>query len=365
MRTGRNTLATLALLALVFSGPAAVAAYLFSTETNTAPLMLSAVDAGDGAATGAPVGTAAEPVLMGVLYTRGSALVDWNGVKIPVENGSYAYLGGEAITTAPDAMGILELDRGGSIYTCPGSRLSVSRSDSGAVNVRISRGTGRFALQPGTDFRIQAKRGVLTPSAEGGDPQGPTVGEVSVFEDHPGGVVCGFANSVDVAGYGASGTGAPMALGTASPGQIVDLARALDEEQGTSGSPVAMHPIAMPAGVQDWLQANAPYPAHPGPIGYLCRCLELKRYADADGIPDAAIVPRMLPPDTGTAALAPASDSPVAPPLAPSVMLAEPGAPDPADPGMPLSSPPPAPLTVPPPLIPAGGSGGGVTSTAS
>ena len=46
------------------------------------------------------------------------------------------------------------------------------------------------------------------------------------------------------------------------------------------------------------MRDNAPYPPAPGPIGYLCRCEELKRYAEADGIPDAAIVPRMSPPDS-------------------------------------------------------------------
>ena len=98
MSRGRDTLLTLALLALVFSGPAAVAAYLVSGGQAAEPMMLAAVsDAG-----AAPAATVADtpgeqasiPVLMGVLYTRGTVLVDWNGVKIPVEDGSYAYLGG-------------------------------------------------------------------------------------------------------------------------------------------------------------------------------------------------------------------------------------------------------------------------------
>ncbi len=112
----------------------------------------------------------------------------------------------------------------------------------------------------------------------------------------------------------------------------------------------------MPASVQSWLRNNAPYPPEPGPIGYLCRCEELKRYAEADGIPDVAIVPRMSPP--GTAPLAA-----LALPAFPPVVLGVPGAPDPADSGvLPRAA---APLTVPAPLVPISGSGGGFVSTPS
>ena len=47
MSRGRDTLLTLALLALVFSGPAAVAAYLVSGGQAAEPMMLAAAsDAG-------------------------------------------------------------------------------------------------------------------------------------------------------------------------------------------------------------------------------------------------------------------------------------------------------------------------------
>ena len=122
-----------------------------------------------------------------------------------------------------------------------------------------------------------------------------------------------------------------------------------------------MQPIPMPASVQSWLRNNAPYPSAPGPIGYLCRCEELKRYAEADGIPDAAIVPRMSPPDSEALGLLPAADA-SSPQLAP-LILAAPEIPNPADTGV-LREPGPV-LTVPPPLVPAAGSGGGVSSTPS
>ena len=366
MSKRRDTLLTLALLALVFSGPAALAAYLVSGDQTTEPVMLAAVSDTGAAPPAASVpgtrgGQAGMPVLMGVLYTRGTALVDWGGVKIPIEDGSYAYLGGEVISTGPGSMGVLQLDSDNSAYMCPGSKMSLTRADGGTYQIKIFEGAGRFAFAPGTDFRIEANQGVFSPSSDGAGSAEPTVVEIAVFQRHPGGVACGFSSRLDVAGYPADGGGTPIALGNAGPGEIIDLSRALSDESATRGTPVIMQPIQMPAGVRDWLQSNAPYPPDPGPIGYLCRCLELKRYAEADGIPDAAIAPRMLPPDSKALARV---DSDTGPPELPPVVLAVPGAPDAADPGV-LSVPTATRLTVPPPLIPATGSGGGFASTPS
>ncbi len=366
MSKPRDTLLTLVLLALVFSGPAAIAAYLVSGDRATQPMMLAAAsDPGRAAAAAAVPGTrkgqTSAPVLTGVLYPRGTALVDWKGVKIPVQDSGYAYLGGEVISTGPESMSVLQLDSGNSVYMCPGSRMSLSRADDGAYQIRIFEGGGRFAFAPGTNFRIEATQGVFSPSTVGAGPRDPTVVEIAVFQRHPGGVACGFSSNLAVAGYPADGSGTPIALGNAGPGEIIDLARALSDESASSGTPVIMQPIQMPAGVRDWLQSNAPYPPGPGPIGYLCRCLELKRYAEADGIPDAAIVPRMLPPDSKALARL-ASDT--GPPGLPPVVLAVPQAPDAVDPGV-LSIPTVTTLTVPPPLIPVTGSGGGFTSTPS
>jgi hypothetical protein len=239
--------------------------------------------------------------------------------------------------------------------------MSLTRADDGAYHIKLFEGGGRFAFAPGTDYRIEVNQGVLSPSTDGNNPRAPSVVEIAVFQDHPGGVVCGFSSNLDVAGYPADGGGTPIALGNAGPGEIIDLSRALRDESATRGTPVIMQPIPMPAGVRDWLQNNAPYPPSPGPIGYLCRCLELKRYAEADGIPDAAIAPRMLPPDS-KALTSLASDT--GPPELPAAILAVPGAPNIVDPGV-LSTPTVTTLTVPPPLIPATGSGGGFTSTPS
>jgi len=359
MRKLRNLLLTLSLLALVLTGPVAVAAYLLTGEASVSPLVLAAVEDDAAAPVTQPAAPlerpASVPVLAGMLYTRGAPQVDWNGVRIPVQDGGYAYLGGERISTADGDMGTLELDGGSRVYVCPGSRMSVTRAGDGAYRIRLDEGTGRFVFDAGVDYRIEANRGVYTPAADSASQ--PTVVEISVFEDHPGGVMCGFSSSMDVAGYPQEGDGGPIALGTAGPGEIIDLSRALRDEASGTGTPVILKPIQMPVSVKSWLRQNAPYPPEPGPIGYLCRCQELKRYAEADGIPEAAIVPLMSPPDGPPVALQESQSTPI---------LADPGVPNPADTGV---IPEPASVgevfTVPPPLVPAPGFGGGVTSTAS
>jgi hypothetical protein len=351
MRKARDPLLSLTLVALVFAGPAALAAYFVAGDRSAPPLMLAA--AGDG---GSPGATAAAPVLAGVLYTKGSPQVDWNGVRAPISDGSYAYLGGEVVSSGTNDMSVLQLEGDNKVYMCPRSRMSLGLGDDGAYEITIYQGTGRFVFAAGTKYRIHANRSVYSPGADGASEA--TVVEVAVFGNHPGGVGCGFSGSLNVAGYPAEG-GEPIALGTAGPGEVIDMSRALSDEEAASGAPVVVNPVPMPSSVQGWLRDNASYPPAPGPIGYLCRCEELKRYAEADGIPAAAITPLMLPPDTDSLAVLTTDDgTPVLPPPA----LALPDAPNPADPGV-LNGD--GPLTVPPPLVPIVGSGGGFTSTPS
>ena len=361
-----DTFVSLVLIALVFSGPAALAAYWISADQGAEALMTAAAGSGEGQAdaSGAATGKQRDghPVITGVLYTRGAVTVDWSGVRIPVEDGSYAYLGGETISTPPGSAGLLRLDSDNSAYMCPGSKMSLTRADDGAFEITFYEGGGRFAFAPGADFRIEANQGVVSPGAGTGK---PTVVEIAVFPRHPGGVICGFSSNLDVAGYPEGGGDAPIALGTTGPGEIIDLSRALMDESASTGTPVIMQPIKIPADVTRSLQDNMPYPQSPGPIGYLCRCVELKRYSEADGIPDTAIVPRILPPD-GDALVRSTTlfVAPVIPPDLPPVELAVPGVPDAADAAV-LSTPSATVLTVPPPLIPVTGSGGGFSSTPS
>lgn len=366
MSRTRETLAGLALLALIFSGPAAVGAYLLSGDDASDATTLAALGETPSepskAATGGGAARTGNAVLAGVLYTAGTALVDWNGVRIPVENGSYAYLGGEVVSTGPGDLAVLRLDSENSVYLCPSSRMSLARGDDGAYRIRIAEGGGRFAFAPGTDYRIEANRGVLTPSTDGQGDGHPAVVEIAAFRRHPGGVICGFSGHQDVAGYSARDGADPIVLGRVGAGDIVDLSRALRDETASSGSPVIVQPIPMPPDVGSWLERNAAHPESRGFIGYLCRCLELKRYAEADGIPDTAIRPRMFPPE-GEALVALASDSAprALPPQLSAAVLAEPGAPNPADSAVLASAT--GPLTVPPPLVPVSGTGGGVSST--
>jgi len=360
MSKARDTLLSLALVGLVFTGPAAVAAYLLSDERSGEPLLLAAAGDGGSASSADSPGTSnnpsGSPIVAGVLYTKGSPEVDWNGVETTISDGSYAYLGGEVVSSGKGDMSVLRLEGDNRVYMCPGSRMSMKRGDDGAYEIIISQGAGRFAFAPGTNFRIRVNQGVFSPAPEAASE--PTVVEVAVFDNHPGGVACGFSSSLNVVWYPAEGGDTPIAMGTAGPGEVIDMSRALNDEEAASGAPVVVQPIPMPASVQGWLRDNAPYPAAPGPIGYLCRCEELKRYSEADGIPEAAIVPRMLPPGTAPlTALAKEDGLPGLPPPE----LAAPGAPNPADPGV-LSDPP---LTVPPPLVPVTGSGGGFISTPS
>jgi len=348
MSKARDTLLGVTLLAMVFTGPAAVAAYFLGAEPDAPPLMLAATEDASSGST-----TSGAPVPAGVLYTTGEPQVNWNGVKTPVADGSYAYLGNEVVSSGPADMSVLQLEGDNSVYMCPDSRISVTRDDKGTYHIKISQGIGRFSFAAGTDYRIEANRGVYTPSAAAKSQ--PTVVEIGVFGGHPGGVACGFSSSMDVAGYPADGGSEPIALGTAGPGEVIDLSRALNDEKATTGAPVIVEPIAMPAGVQESLRDNATYPPLAGPVGYLCRCGELKRYAEADGIPDSAILPLMTPPVT-------VPFVPVTQQGQSAVALATPGAPDPGDAGA-MGNP--TPITVPPPLVPISGSGGGFISTPS
>ena len=364
MRRARDLSVTLGLLALGLAGPTALAAFVLSRDAQPSHPMLAAV-AGAAPSAESRAGSRSGDVLSGMLYTRGSATVDWQGARIPVDDGSYAYLGGELIRTAPNSIGTLELVDGDVIYICPSSRVSLERGPGREYRLFVREGTARYVFGPDTPFSVRANQGLVTPV--GGAPGGPVVGEITVFPNHPGGVICNFADTVEVAGFAAGDEAAPIALGSAGAGEIVDLARALRTEQANGGSPVVMQPIPMPSAVSAWLRRNAG-PSRSGSfIGYLCRCEELKRYADAEGIPDTAIAPRLTPPQGDRLPLSDPGPK-LGPPTAPAVTLVAPGPPDPADPGVlptpATGRPAPGPV-IPAPAVPVGGSGGGFTTTPS
>ena len=261
MNNARHTLLSLTLVGLVFTGPAALAAYLLSGDRAEAPLTLAATGDGDSVlATRAlkPGGNpSAAPASVGVLYTTGTPRVERNGEEIAVTNGDYTYLGNEVVSTGPGDMALLQLYGDNRVYMCPDSRMSVARGADGAYRIKILQGGGRIAFAPGTNYRIEANRGVFSPRA--GSPSQPTVVEVAVYQDHPGGVACAFSSSLDVAGYSSGGDGGPTALGNAGPGEIIDLSRALRDEAASTDTPVVMQPIAMSASVRFQLQGGFIY----------------------------------------------------------------------------------------------------------
>ena len=352
-----DVLAGIALVALTLSVPAALAAWLLAGPETAAVAL--AVEEGAPAspdAPGMPVATGAansagpgEPVVLalagdapaaplsaiGILYTRGLASVDWNGVEIPVENGTYAYVGGETVTVGPDAMGVLRLADGSSVFLCPGSRARLEIDADGTFALSVLSGTSRFAFQPGRPFEVDAG-GVLI-----GAQQGPStdllIGEVEVPEEG-GCVLCGLGGTLTVAG-------APPA----PAGRIVRVA-------ADGGASVGDIPAAF-AAILDagQLQGGA------GDLPFLCRCREIDRYAEGQGEPQPGAV---VPPEGVAVPSAP----PVEPPGLPALALAEPGPPDPFDPNLlppPAAGPGTTTVTVPPPLIPTGGSGGGGSASPS
>jgi hypothetical protein len=128
VRRLKQTLVSAALLAAVLTAPVALAAYMIDAATTAGLEYLAAATTTEPVTPAAPPAT---PLVIGQLYTTGPAQVDWNGVRIPVEDSSYAYAGGELISTPPGAMGILRLGDNGTVFICPGSQVRLSREPSG------------------------------------------------------------------------------------------------------------------------------------------------------------------------------------------------------------------------------------------
>ncbi|MFT5448857.1 MAG: hypothetical protein ACI9DC_004042 [Gammaproteobacteria bacterium] len=340
------------------------------------------------------------PPITAILYTNGSANVSWNDRVFVVENGSYAYVGGERVEVAPGSMGLLQLSDGSNVFACAGSSVSLARSDSGAYVLAVTRGSARFSFAAGTDFRVRASDTLITAGDSVTQADGPFEGEVQSRADG-GGLICELAQSLKVIGAGQNAASAtPAALsgnGAASPapvsGRVIEV--------GSSGA-VTATPIpaaAMPAS----LSAGA----SPG-TAFLCQCEALKKRVedllatqqaesqqDTASTPSEEVVAEVASPqgvtsDTPVAESSPeavqsaeeasqqsdqppSAEAPVAPPVAPPdappVALAEPSSPDPFDPNIlppPAAGEPSNPVVfVAPPAVPTSGSGGGGVASPS
>ncbi len=328
-------------------------------------------------------------LVTGVLYTKGKAMVDWNGARIPVENGSYAYVGGEIIEMAPDAIGVLKLADGGSVHICPGARVRLSRSSSGEFYLNINRGASRFKFRADKAFEVKVNDVVMTSAVS---PQSAGPNDFVTAEVHAkqksGCIVCGLKSNLKVTSLGKDGN----ENSTTSPaGELLDV------NTGTGNQASSLVKTPIPADIMSGMT-----PASAGGTGqgnaYLCRCQEIQQYAKdlaeanraiAQAITEAPpktapteqVVDTTAPPtgpvveppsDQSIAEAAippPATAPPVAPPIAPPLALAVPGAPDPFDPNVlppPAAGEPDEPiLVVAPPVIPVAGSGGGLPASPS
>ena len=384
------------LVPLVFSVPTALATLLLSETDNFLPVQLplrsvirTSVDPVNPGANPDSSLANTNPLVTGTLYTNGKASVDWNGVIIPVENGTYGYVGNEVISIAPDAMGVLQLD-GGTIFLCPGSKARISRKPDGTYDYQIIAGLNRFMFDEQTPFEIRVNELRLTPqkgqAQEGGATGQPKqfVGEVKAHSKG-GCLICELRNNLNAVDQDSG-----QSINLAAAGRIVNLSR----PDPTPTKPLAASSSATPTTVlkdgfevsdqsipSDVFSAmNAGSGAGGGNAGmeYLCQCEDLKRYADAIGEPmlaEAEPEPKATPePAASIAAPVQSASSalvsitppepapPVSPPDAPIAALAPPGSPVPFDPNVlppPAAGPTTVNLVVPQPQPTIGILGGG------
>jgi hypothetical protein len=291
-----------------------------------------------------------------VLYTRGRALVDWNGVAIPVQDGSYAYEGGETVTLEPDAMGLLRLSDGSSVFICPGATARLRNTAGGAVELELIRGSSRFAFPRDRRFLVRANAALLGPSDLRPESRGEPyfVGEARAHEEGTC-VLCALKNDISLALERA-----PERREHAQAGTVAEI-----RPQDATGDGFVVGRTPIPDEAMALIRAAS---AGDGAGGqYLCRCDELYRYARERGSRVAAQDQANQPP--GTRPQVPDAVPEILPPDAPPLALAEPGPPDPFDPNL---LPPPAAgepgdavVTVAPPAVPGGGTGGGGVASPS
>ncbi|MFT5173118.1 MAG: hypothetical protein ACI8W7_001289 [Gammaproteobacteria bacterium] len=328
-----------------------------------------------------------------ILYTNGESEVSWNGSEFAVNNGSYAYVGGETIQMAAASIGLLRLSNGDSVYICGPSTVSLSRAPH---VLDITHGSARFFVKEENNFTVRANGVDISPAA--GTRDGVTEGEVSALTDGAS-VVYELVGKLQINTDGANAPAPPAG----SSANIYDVAPASQAIGPRRVSVQSIPAAAMPASLHSGASARA---------AFLCQGEELRRTvnelarlliaavesdeaaaAEAD-LAAAVIAPEAAPTDALTAdpqapqetaqpAQEPSQQSdqpplgvadappdapdvltpPVAPPEAPPLALAQPEAPDPFDPNVlppPAAGEPTDPIViVAPPVVPSSGSGGG------
>ena len=304
--------------------PAGVAAYLVAGKQDLIPvtMLVAQVDRelAPGTGTAGDVGAPGRGarLLMGVLSSTGETNVDWNGQRITVNDGSYAYVGGESVQTGSRAMAILDLGQGNRVTVCPGSELIVS---SGGVDrspqIEVSGGGARIEFSRDTPFRILASDMILKPLHRGettsqGQPTIPdSIMVTEVVVDSSGVSICEFSGGLSYVSGGAE-------LSATGSGPIVS-------SKGEEGR--ALRRMQMS---RDMPGAGAASKAVGGTERQPCSCGELEKLARGQGQPPGAVA-RADEVTSGAQATTsgPASQVPaVGPPATPPAdMLAIPGAP--------------------------------------
>ena len=368
-----------------------------SVVSNT--LMLAQNAAGESQRTAINSKPVSTSPITAILYTKGESEVSWNGSEFAVNNGSYAYVGGETIQMAAASIGLLRLNNGDSVYICGPATVSLSRAPH---VLEITHGSARFFAKAVNDFTVRANGVDIRPAAASvaETRDGVTEGEVSALTDGAS-VVCELVGKLKIDVAGAS---TPASPAEPSSGHIYDVSPATPSREPRRVSVQSIAAAAMPASLLSGASARD---------AFLCQGEELRRQANelarlllaAAEVAEAAAVeadlaavvlapeapptdaltadPQQATQETAQPAQEPSLQSdqappgvadtppnapdaltpPVAPPEAPPVGLAQPQAPDPFDPNVlppPAAGEPTDPIViVAPPVVPNSGSGGG------
>ncbi len=378
-RTGnkrrRNAALVLLLLTFAFGAPVLLGTYLLNAASAPAPLPVPGPDspvdlsAAGSAQSGSASPSSGSPLVSGTLYTNGPVKVNWSGVQIPVDNSTYAYSGGELISTAPNAMGILKLDSGSVVFICPNSRIRVSRNSSGETLVQVEAGGGRFMFEESDAFLVKVNNTTLSAAPDGSGEaltRHAYTGE-SVATEDGGCVLCNLSKNLRVG----------VDLGSTRRGTLAKGGQIISVSGGDGANPISS--LNLPGNVFAGMRAAMASNGATG-LGYLCKCRELKDYAERvgdrfAGDPGLALA-QSENPDGPTSDASPGlpqlpdSQPAVAPPPVPDVTVADGGEPDPFVPGLLPAAGEEQPqgdtdVVVPPPLVPGSGPGGGGTVSSS
>ncbi len=343
------------MLMLAAAMPAGVVAFMVvgqavTTQVERLPQALPQAPDSQGGPVVSDPAAQGSGLLTGVLYTRGVVRVEWNGRSTPVNNGSYAYVGGETLVTGKNDMGVLHLGKRGRVYVCPNSRVSLSRLES-KYRLDVNQGTSRFAFSRQTAFDI-------------------AVGNLSILPDDPavtehvGEVRACSAENCQVMAL----RGRLKLIGSHGETRPITVGKVARVELETDG-PLVVVEFTVPAELlANAVQEQDSVSGALSSANYLCRIEEVAAYSELTGLPaTAAGAPRAAGDPLPTAA--PEAAPPVEPPVVPPLLVtAPPLAPEAFDPE---ALPPPAagpaviPLTVPAPVVPIVGTGGGAVATRS